>query len=141
MVDTLYTEAIGTVFDYTSATAVLSDVIDVTNLTYITTTNAGAMLAPNMWGGYDVNTAWRTDSGKVRMVTESNLAVGDVIVAEHDGAETIYVYVGNNQLVAIDSTTLTCSLVTIGTDKYTNVLVTLIAYDQFAVIRPSMVAN
>jgi len=141
MVDTLYTEAIGTdVFDYTSATAVLSDVIDVTNLTYITTTNAGAMLAPNMWGGYDVNTAWKTDSGKVRMVTESNLAVGDVIVAEHDGVETIYVYVGNNQLVAIDSATLTCSLVTIGTDKYTNVLVTLIAYDQFAVIRPSMVA-
>ena len=91
----------------------------------------------------------------VRLITTQNLSVGDVIIAEKDYVESnmtvtqqaVYVYVGGNELVAIDTnqTSFTknkARLVTMAESRkdYKNVLVSVYAFNRYAVIRPSMIA-
>ena len=159
---TLYADVNANLFDgYTTVGAVLDDLIDETNLTCKTDTDISKMLVPNMYGGFDIRTGMRKlqDNERTRRVTESDLAVGDIILAEWaDGAKTIvYVYVGNSTLVCVSSVSTkfnqpettsitaaanTATALTIGTTIYgasaDNVLVSLVAYEQFAVLRPSM---
>ena len=150
---------------YSTVGAVLDEVIDETNLTCKTDTAIAKMLVPNTYGGYDIRTGMRKlqDNERVRRVLESNLAVGDIILAEwSDGAKTIvYLYVGNSQLVCVSSvkatfnqpsettvtaTAKTATALTIGTNYFgttaDSVLVSLVAYERFAILRPSMcIAN
>lgn len=146
---------------YTTVGAVLDDLIDETNLTCKTDTAISKMLVPNLYGGYDIRTGMRKlqDNQRVRRVTENDLAVGDIILAEWaDGAKTIvYVYVGNSKLVCVSSVSAkfnqpettsvtasakTATALTIGEEIFEstadNILVSLVAYEQFAVLRPSM---
>ena len=60
-----------------------------------------------------------------------------MILAEYNSVQVVFVYLGEGQLLRCDGTR---SVVTITGSEYAsdNILVTLIAYDRFAVLRPSM---
>ena len=146
MAQTLYSEALGkTVFNYANPVDALADVLDKENLTKKTDTDISKIVAPNLYGGLDIATGQRNleDSERCRLVTEAQLAVGDIILAEWSGGSRVYVYLGNSKLICCATNSLTCHELTIGNNIYEgadNILVTFIAYDGYAVLRPSMVA-
>ncbi len=126
--------------DFSGVTSVknaLSQVIDSSNKTLRTDTALSALVVPNLYGGVDIKSGFITDNQRTRLVKQEYLAVGDVILAEHGSTQVVFVYLGDGQLLRCDGTR---SVVTVTGDEYAseNVLVTLIAYDRFAVIRPSM---
>ena len=123
-----------------------------------------SMVAPNMYGGwhfyYSAGANEYIDNiNLIRSPREHNFTLGDVIVAEWPtskaGAATettetrVYIYVGNGELVAIDSVTGTCTLEQNGSEEWVksgttwyqkHLLITLFAYQRFAVLRPGQVA-
>ncbi len=129
--------------EYDTVEAVLDNIIDVENLTYYNNTDISQFLVPNLYGGLDIQngTYLIPDSERTRLVTEGNLSVGDVILAEWSGGNRIYIYTGNSTLVLADEAGEIKKL-TIGDNIFgegaDNILVSLIAYDRFAVLRPSM---
>lgn len=143
----LYSEALGvSVFNYATTANALADVIDVTNNKARTDTALSKMIAPNLYGGLDIASGQYKleDTQRCRLVTEAQLAVGDIILAEWSGGSRVYVYIGNAKLICCSTTNLTCHELTIGTNIYSgadNILVSFIAYDGYAVIRPSMVVT
>lgn len=154
----LYNEALGVnLFDYTTVESVLDDLIDSVGLTRRTDTAVSKMIAHTLYGGYDIRTGQKAheDSERTRLVSEAELAVGDIILAEWSGGSRIYLYIGNSKLLCVEKlaesgSALSVQEVVIGDDIYgdgrvdddfaDNILVSLIAYDRFAVLRPSMVA-
>ena len=131
----------GVVDGYATVQDALSDLIDTTNKTCSTDTAIASMLVPDLYGGLDIKSGFTKDNRRIRLVTEDHLEVGDVILAEYGDESVVFVYTGEGTLVTIDSTGGVCSTVTITGDAFSceNILVTLIAYDRFAVLRPSMV--
>ncbi len=142
MAKTLYKDSLGMdLFDYATVSLTLTDLIDKTNNTAHTSAAVTKMLVPNMYGGLDIKSGYITDNGRIRMLCLPYLAVGDIIIAEYDGSSVVYVYLGGNVLLSIYSADKTAALVTVTNDAYTNILVTLISYDRYAVLRPSMVMS
>ena len=145
MAKELYREVFGTdVFgeDITAVKALLEDIIDATNESLNTESELCSMVAPYLYGGRDIATLYIQNNDIVRLITNANISVGDVICA-YDRSESrtvVYIYVGDSTLVAIDSADNTCKTVTMSDSPYeaSHVLVTLFAYDLYAVIRPSM---
>lgn len=140
---TLYSDVFGrTVIAETTAMSTLSAVIDKTNDTCRTDTATSAMVVPNLYGGLDIKSGFVDDIRRTRLVIEEYLAIGDIIVAEYDGISDVFIYVGNSTLIGVNSSTKTCTTYTISGDAFTadNILVTLIAYDRYAILRPSMTA-
>jgi uncharacterized repeat protein (TIGR01451 family) len=146
MAKSLYREVFGTdVFgeDITAVKALLEDIIDATNKSLNTESELCSMVAPYLYGGRDIaTTLYIQNNDIVRLITNANISVGDVICA-YDRSESrtvVYIYVGDSTLVAIDSADNTCKTVTMSDSPYeaAHVLVTLFAYDLYAVIRPSM---
>ena len=106
------------------------------------------MVAPDIYGGQrDTNLTqlYRQNNDIIRLITTENLSVGDVIIAEkvseREGEEVVYVYVGGMQVVScIAKNGSVATLVTMTESQYesSHVLVTIYAYNRYAVIRPSM---
>lgn len=134
----VYAEIGITLFDYTTVSKALSDLIDTTNKTCNTTSEVSKMLVPNLYGGRDIKSGFLKDNNRVRLVTENDLAKGDLILAEYNGSSIVFLYLGDSKLVKVASATKTATADTISSDRYDNVLVTIVAYDRFAVLRPSM---
>lgn len=140
MAITAYENALGTsIFQYTTALEVLNDVIDSDNATANTDGALAGMLVPHLYGGLDIKKGFPTDGDRSRLILEEYLAVGDIIVAEYDGISHVFLYIGDGTLLQASSTG-DCALVTISGDEFTstNILVTLLAYDRYAILRPSM---
>lgn len=138
MVQTLYQEFLGvTPFGESTAVNLLNSLIDTKNNTCCDST----ILVPNLYGGLEIKNGLVYDNQRTRLVRPENLAVGDVIVAEYDGISDVFVYVGGNALVQINSADGVCRLVTSSGNIYASddIFVTFTAYDRFAVLRPSMV--
>lgn len=128
------------------------DVIDHPNYTYETKTELSKMLVPNLFGGCDLYTSThllQLDSERTRLLSEDELAVGDIIIADifptgvwngNMAGDVCYIYLGNSMLLTVEDGKATTK--TIGLDIYgkdaDNILVALPAYNRFAVIRPSM---
>ena len=149
MIESLYKDALNvTLFDYDNLTTTLDEIIDVENAS-ISTNDITKMVAPNLYGGQDVTKLYRANVDIVRLITTKNLSVGDIIIAESDDIvegylfadRVVYIYVGGNQLVSCTSTNKgKVKLVTMSDSQYEkeHVLVTVFAYDRYAVLRPSM---
>ena len=137
-----YKEALGRDLGYTKASTPLNEVLDTTNNTCKTDTTAGQMLVPTLYGGLTIKSGYKQDTQRARLLTVTSLAVGDIIVATYNsGSSAIcYMYVGNNTLVELNSTDDVCKTVTISTNRYTNILTSLVSYQKYAVLRPSMTA-
>jgi len=155
MAKSLYKEVLGVdLFDYTNAADMMADVFVKQSCTGSTNSILNSapqlfenaeifkMVAPGMYGGFDVSWLWWQNNEAVRLTTTHNVALGDVIVAVDGDVTRVFVYVGGQEVVVIDSATDTCTLVTMGTSvsKAAHVLVTLPAYDTYLVLRPSFVA-
>lgn len=123
-------------------TIILDNTIDSENFTCYTDTDFAKLIAPNLYGGISIVAGQYKipDNYRSRLVEESDLAVGDIIIAEFNGECTNYVYAGDSTLVTVDNGVTVAK--TIGDDIYgtdaDNILVSLIAYDRYVVIRPSM---
>lgn len=137
MAQNLYQNTLGVApFGNTTAVNLLSTLIDTTN----DTCYDAPILVPNLYGGLDIRSGFVYDNQRTRLVRPENLAIGDVIVAEYDGISDVFVYVGNGQMVQINSSEGVCKLVTSSGNIYASddIFVTFTAYDRFAVLRPSM---
>ena len=139
----LYKSALGVdILDYTSPEAMLDELIDSAGYTCRADTDLSKALVPNLFGGTDIRLGNRlhADSDRTRLISEEELAVGDILVAEWSGGNVVYVYIGDSRLATVSDGV--CTLLTIGDDIYgddaDNILISLLAYDRFAVIRPSM---
>ncbi len=107
------------------------------------------MVAPNLYGGNSVSRLYYRNKDLVRLITVDNLSLGDIIVAvDNSGTEkstVVYIYVGGMQLVkiegAVGGSSSTVSTVTMSNNPTSSdhILVTLPAYDTYAILRPSMV--
>lgn len=100
------------------------------------------MVAPYLYGGCDVSSVYVKSNDVVRLITQANISVGDVIVAYDESEErtVVYVYVGDSTLIAVNSADKTCKVITMTDSPYesSHVLVTLFAYDKYVILRPSM---
>ena len=128
--------------DLATVNALLEDIIDLTNKCLNAESEVYGMVAPYLYGGRDIVALCIKNNDIVRLVTKSNISVGDVIMAydESEGRTIVYVYAGDSTLVAIDSEDNTCKAITMTDSSYeaAHVLVTLFAYDQYVILRPSM---
>ncbi len=139
---------------YSTADELLTEVIDSANFTCHTQTEISGMLVPHLFGGIDItyNSKALLDGERRSNISINQLAIGDVVLAEYSKGELVYIYVGDSQFVCLD-TDGKATLITTeegyyltetssGSSYYrtysANKLVSLIAYDRFAVLRPSM---
>ena len=144
MITTLYKDTLGiNLFENLSEAQILDEIIDTENLTAYTQTALSKMIAPNLYGGTSIGDGWRyrpDSNDRTRLVSENQLTVGDIIIADYSGGSIAYVYAGNSTLVTVEDGK--AKKLTIGKNIYgkeaNNILVTLISYNRFAVIRPSM---
>ena len=125
--------------DYTAKT-VLSTLIDRTNDTCRTDTPLSNLLVPDLYGGLDIKDGFIDDVKRTRLVIESYMTPGDVIVGEYDGIYEVFVYLGDGKLAKVSSSDGICTLVTSIGEAYsgTNVFATFIAYDRYVILRPSL---
>ena len=91
-----------------------------------------SIIVPGIYGGRLVATSEKFDRSRTRLVTPAQLIVGDVIIVKESfKKDTCYSYLyGGDALYKIDGTTVT--------ETSLDVLETLISYDFFTVLRPSM---
>ena len=146
MIKELYTKVASTaLLDYNSVGDALDDAIDTVNFTKRNDTELSKAIAPNLYGGYDLIDGWKyqpSENDKTRLPKKEHLLPGDVILAdwtEGSGGEMAYVFAGGKTLITVEDGV--CKTLTIGDDIYTkgeNILITLLAYGRYAVIRPGM---
>ena len=155
MATTLYKDVLGvTLFDYTTVESIFTDLFVAqdsnsentavyTSPQLLDQSEIFKMVAYGMYGGYKVTQLQWFNNEQVRLIDKGNMSLGDVIVAQDGTTTRVFVYVGDGQLVVIDSKTGICELQTMGTSysSPSHVLVTLPAYDYFAVLRPASVAK
>ena len=128
-------------FDYTTAKEVLDQLIDTENLTHHTTTAISDMLVPNLYGGLSIRYGWlrlESENDKTRLPKEAHLSAGDILFADWSGGSTVYFYAGNRTLITIENGV--CKTFTIGDNIFAageNIIISLLGYDRYAVIRPS----
>ncbi len=146
LVKDVYKSALGIdLFDYTTTKEALNDLIDTENLTSHKTTDVSKMIVPNLYGGYDIRNGWlyhETENDRTRLPKEEHLSIGDIILADWDGGDTVYMYVGNRTLVTAEDGV--CKTLTIGDDIFipgNNILISLLGYNRYAVLRPSMLSG
>lgn len=117
----------------------LDALIDSDNDTFATGTAISGLLVPDLYGGLDIKSGMKEDPRRTRLMLQSYLAVGDIILAEFGGESVAFLYAGDGVLVRANSDG-SCASVTMEGDAFSssNILVTLLAYDRYAVVRPSM---
>ncbi|MBQ2743529.1 MAG: DUF11 domain-containing protein, partial [Oscillospiraceae bacterium] len=143
MVKSLYKSTLNVnLTDYTTCEAVLDQLIDTENNTRHTSTALSKMIAPNLYGGLDIRYGWlyhKSENDKTRLPKEEQLSVGDIILADWEGGNNVYVYAGDKTLVTVEDGV--CKALTIGDNIYKageNILISLLGYNRYAVLRPSM---
>ena len=144
MVTALYKNTLGMeLLQNVTEKDILDNVIDTENYTLVPETDFSRMVAPNLFGGSLFRAAWRyypANKDITRLISEAELAVGDIIVAEWAEGSIVYLYAGDSTLVTVEdgiAKKLTIGKNIYGTDA-DNILVSLLAYSRFAVMRPSM---
>jgi uncharacterized repeat protein (TIGR01451 family) len=152
MVESLYKDALNlTLFDYENLSLALDDIIDIENAS-IKNTNLSSIVAPDLYGGQRITKLYRANKDIIRLITTENLNVGDIIIAESDDLyegqtlpdRVVYIYVGDKQVVSCTTNANgKIKLVTMSDSQYEkeHVLVTIFAYERYAVLRPSMASN
>lgn len=153
LVNSLYKSVLGTeIFSQATVGDALADLIDVNNRTSRTDTALSKMIVPNLYGGYDIRYGWLYDpsqNDRSRLISKEELEEGDIILADYSNGSVIYIYIGNSTLITVEDGK--CKALTIGDNIYRNtlsdgtyeypdnILISLLAYNRWAILRPSMV--
>lgn len=140
-VEQVYTDALGSCpLGDRTAKNVLKLLMDKTNDTLYPNTELSGAVVPDLYGGLDIRDGYITDVYRTRLVQESYMMPGDVVVTEYDGIYEVFIYLGDGKLAKVSSTDGVCKPVTSTGEAYsgTNVFATFIAYDQYVILRPSM---
>ncbi|MBR5157382.1 MAG: C40 family peptidase [Clostridia bacterium] len=140
----LYKSALGIdLFGDMTEKDALDSLIDVENRDRYTDTELSKMIAPNLYGGYSIRYGWLynpSQNSRTRLISEDELEEGDIIIADYSGGSIVYVYIGNSTLATVKNGV--CTTLTIGKNIHgegaDNILISLLGYDRFAVLRPSM---
>ena len=141
MIKAVYSSLGIDLFTYTDAQSILDQIIDLEHYGKADT-ELSSMVAPNLYGGMSIKYGWTwyaEQKDRIRLPMEQNLAIGDIIVADWQKGSDVYLYVGNHTLLTVADGK--CTALTIGEDIFTpgvNILISLLGYDRFAVLRPSM---
>ena len=152
-VSVVYTEALGIdPFEGKTAAEMLSLLFTYTaeNKAVLNEESAYAdMVAKNLCGGSDLySTSYGSNHARVRTVYQEMLREGDVILCEWYGNIRVLIYLGDGEIAAIDSETLTCTVEKNGTQRWDKIgdyylqdhyLASLYSYQQFAVLRPASI--
>ena len=142
MVKAIYASHGIEIFDQDTVDAILDLLIDEEKLTHHTSTALSDMLVPNLYGGRLIRTGWtylESENDKTRLPKEEHLSVGDIIVADWSGGSVVYFYAGAHKLITVEDGV--CKELTIGENIFVegeNILISLLGYDRYAVIRPGM---
>ena len=121
-----------------TAIGLIQSLIDTENKTYNAESPYCDLLVRGFYGGYDIRSGYFTDNERTRLPVERNLSIGDVIVAEY-GDETVaevYVYLGGGEFLSVTSASGEATLFTLESSLTKNLLVSLISFDRYVVIRP-----
>ncbi len=144
MVKQLYKDALNVnLFDYEDIALALDDVFE-SESAELKETDIVSIIAPDMYGGQTKRAVYTSDKDIIRLITTDNLSVGDVIIAEKNARfdnSVAYVYVGGKQVVSCTTKDKgEVKLLTMADSQYdsAHVLVTIFAYNRYAVLRPSM---
>lgn len=145
-VESVYQSSLGiNVTDLTSVEAVLTDMLDPEKGLYKPESEMIKMMAPNLYNGY--NFMWKTfdkDLSKVRLIRPTYLETGDIIVLEDQtktGADQFkaFLYRNNSSILTLENGVVVEKFAT--SSEVTSFLGALIAFRQFAVLRPGLVAT
>ena len=140
----LYKDVFGVdIFEYASVEAALLDIIDTENRICNPDASANDMVMENLSGGYLIKGSNPTHNERIRAIRKEYLSVGDIIMAKYVNNDNkvctvLYVCLGEGKFLAVNNTDGICTEVTVGPDQTRNILVSLYAYDTYAILRPSM---
>ena len=136
----LYFEALGIEFTSSeTALALIESLIKSEGKTFNSESTDLDILVKSLYGGYDIRSGYFTDNERTRLVVESYLSVGDVIVGEYgdDAVCEVYIYLGDGRFLYATSSECSASIYTIEESAYKNLLVSLISFDRYVIVRPS----
>jgi len=89
------------------------------------------MIAPTMYGGHYVANTDRFYS-RTRAVTAMGIMVGDIVICMDGSTAHSYMYIGKNKVMDLERYTVFDPL------KSDSILMSIIGYDKFAVLRPAL---
>ena len=119
--------------------AAIQALIDLSNNTKYTNTALSEMIAVDLYGGIAIKSEMPTNNDRIRLVKDSYLDAGDIIVLYDKYSKTYksYMYLGGTEdkIISIDNGTV--SVVYTGSNLDT-FLLQLFGYSRFAIIRPSL---
>lgn len=119
--------------------AAIEALIDLDNKTKYDNTDLSDMLVYDLYGGLAIKDEMVSNNDRIRLIKDSYLEAGDIIVLYNKKTSTYksYMYLGasENKLISINNGTV--SVVKSGSDLDT-FLIQVFAYSRFAVIRPAL---
>ena len=144
----IYKEALGVdVFDEESAAALLESILTYYNGGTRYTVNADSEYADITLADISIGRLMSTALHDSTSIVEEDLEVGDLIFCEWTKGQRLFVYVGNNEFVMVDTITKTPTLVSGGEKSYVltdssyvlqNLYNSLRSYPKCVVMRPSI---
>lgn len=119
--------------------AAIEALIDLSNNTKYTNTDLSDMLVCDLYGGLAIKDEMPSNNDRIRLIRDSYLEAGDIIVLYNKKTNTYksYMYLGASEDKMISINNGTVSVVYIGTELDT-FLIQVFAYSRFGVIRPSL---
>lgn len=139
----LYNDVYGyNVLDGYSVADILDSLLDSENYVCKTDSPLYEMLVPNLYGGLNLKEGYRNyvnHNDRTRLVSKQELAIGDIIIADWKKGNIVFMYMGDSKLLAVEDGK--CTALTIGDNIFENpdnILISLLAYDRFVILRPSM---
>lgn len=139
--DDIYYQTFGKHLDssITTSQAAITALIDIGNKTKRTDTNLSDMINEDLYGGIQIKSEMVGNNNRIRLVKDSYLEAGDIIVLYdgYHGTYQSYMYLGSNQDKILSVSNGTVSYVYSGSSIDT-FLTRVFGYTQWAIIRPSL---
>lgn len=119
--------------------AAIEALIDLDNNTKFTNTDLSEMIICDLYGGLAIKDEMVSNNNRIRLIKDSYLDAGDIIVLYNKKTNTYksYMYLGANEdkIIAIDNGTVSIVYTGANLDTF---LIQIFAYSRFAIIRPSL---
>ena len=138
--DSVYYEKFNSHIDPSIRTtsAALDALINVSQKEKRTDTDLSLMLVSDLYGGLEIRNTMTTDNDRIRLVKSDYLQPGDIILTKHPSLSEYkcFIYVSDSLVLTVeDGVVVKKFIIASSVNKF---LTCLIAYNQYAVLRPSL---
>ena len=132
----IYSAINKTFTSYTKSSEVISEVLPSGKINQTGAT--GAIVLPDNWGGLATTDAYLTNNHKVRLVTSTYLEAGDIIVIYNSNNKSYqsFMFLSYDKVIGLKDGQ--AQIIYSGRDNVASFLETLISYNKFVIIRPSL---